>query len=374
MFLKRLVLSNFRNFKGLSWHPHKGINIITGENAQGKTNLLEAIGYCTTGTSFRTFREKEMITGDVNELHNDIKMQINAQLEINGLNNDISVTLSEKYNADFRLNGLKQKKNKLFQPVMSVSFTPVDLDLIRGNPSGRRRWLDAEVCPFDSLYLYNLQNYNRVLSQKNILLKEKIKTTGFKELFETFNVQLINYGSRIIYIRLIQLGKLASVLKDVYREITRGKEDIYYKYLSSVPLGDKLDIESIAGCFTGAVAARAQEEIASRQALVGPHRDDLQFYISGMDARRYCSRGQQRSAVLSLKMSVIKLYNREYGNYPLLLMDDVMMELDEARQAGMAGLFALPQQSFITATAVPDNLPGNFKVAKIANGQLIEGG
>lgn len=367
MFLKRLVLSNFRNFKDLSWYPYRGVNIISGDNAQGKTNLLESIGFCTAGSSFRTSREKEMIKDGTESL------QIRALLERKGADDDISVNLAENSVADFRLNGIKNKKNRLFQPVMSVSFTPADLDLIRGNPAGRRRWLDVEVCPFESSYLYHLHNYNRVLLQKNNLLKEKIKTSGFNEILDSFNLQLINYGSRIIYSRLAQLGKLASVLKEVYRELTRGKEDIYYKYLSSVPLGDRLSIEAITISFTGAIAARSREEMIRRQSLVGPHRDDLNFYIGGMDARRYCSRGQQRSAVLSLKMSAIRLYHREYGEYPLLLMDDVMLELDEARQAGMAGLFALPLQSFITSTAVPECFPGDFKAVKITNGQLIEG-
>ncbi len=367
MFFKRLVLSNFRNFRDLSWYPCRGVNIITGNNAQGKTNLLEAIGFCTTGFSFRTSREKEMIKDGTNSL------QISALLERNGAEDDIIVKLAENSIAEFRLNGVKQKKNWLFLPVMSVSFTPADLDLIRGNPAGRRRWLDTEVCSFEPSYAYHLHNYNRVLLQKNNLLKEKIKTTGFSEILDSFNLQLINYGSRIIYSRLVQLGKMASVLKDLYRELTRGKEDIYYKYLSSVPLGDKLNIEAITFSLNSAIASRSLEEKNRRQALVGPHRDDLQFYIGGMDARRYCSRGQQRSAVLSLKMSAIKLYHREYGEYPLLLMDDVMLELDEARQAGMASLFALPLQSFITSTAVPENFPGDFKTVKITNGQLIEG-
>ncbi len=162
MFLKRLVLVNFRNLKDLSWSPYRGINIITGDNAQGKTNLLEAINFCATGASFRTPREKEMIKQGADYL------KINSIIEKNSTEYEISVGMAKDAKIEFKRNGVKQVKNKLFQPGMSVSFTPLDLDLVRGNPAGRRRWMDVELCCFDAGYQYNMQNYTRVLNQKII--------------------------------------------------------------------------------------------------------------------------------------------------------------------------------------------------------------
>ncbi|GBF32516.1 DNA recombination and repair protein RecF [Desulfocucumis palustris] len=364
MFLKRLVLVNFRNLEDLSWNPHRGINIITGDNAQGKTNLLEAINFCTSGASFRTSREREMVRQGADFL------KINSLMEKNGSQYEISVEMAKDSKLEFKLNGLKQVKNKLFQPGMSVSFTPSDLDLVRGNPAGRRRWMDAELCCFEARYIYNMQNYNRVLTQKNNLLREKIKTSGYNEILETFNTQLADYGSRIIHARLSQLGRLSSMLKNVYRDITSGKEDIYFKYFSSIPLVDKLNLNAIKKSFLDTMMEKNSEEKFKRQSLVGPHRDDLNFFVNNMDARHFCSRGQQRSIVLALKISVINVYRLEYGEYPVLLMDDVLLELDESRQAGMTGLFELPLQVFITSTALPENFPADYRAVKITNGQL----
>lgn len=367
MILKRLVLENFRNYKDLSWHPYSKVNIITGNNAQGKTNLLEAIYFCTTGRSFRTSREREMINKNADSF------RIHTFLEREGSDFDISLALGEKGKIELLANGSRHKKSRLFQPGMSISFTPADLDLIRGAPAERRRWIDFEIGCFDIQYLFNLHNYNRVLTQKNNLLKTSKKNNNLIETLEPWNIQLSLYGSKIIYSRLILLGKLSPIFKSIYRELTSGKEEIYFKYLCSIPLEDKLSFEKIKSSFTEAIAQKSSEELIRQQTLVGPHRDDVHFFINGLDARQFGSRGQQRSVVLSLKMSLLNLYYEEYSEYPIMLMDDVLLELDDSRQAGLARLFSLPLQAFITSTVVPENFPGDFKTFEVVKGQVKEG-
>lgn len=367
MILKRLVLENFRNYKDLSWEPFNKINIIAGDNAQGKTNLLEAIYFITSGRSFRTSREGEMI----NKAARSFLVQ--ALLMKDGTELDISFTMGDKSKSDFLVKGIRQKKRKLFQPGMSISFTPADLDLIRGAPAERRRWIDFEIGSFDLQYLYNLHNYNKVLAQKNNLLKTAVKQNNLIETIYPWNIQLGLYGSKIVHSRLVLLGRLSPIFKNIYRELTSGKEEIYFKYLSSIPLEDKPDPDKIKNSFMHTIAQKSGEEVMRRQSLVGPHRDDLYFFINGMDARHFGSRGQQRSIVLSLKMSLLKLYYEEYAEYPIMLLDDVLLELDHSRQSGLAKLFALPLQAFITSTAAPDHFPGDFKVYTVKNGRIKEG-
>lgn len=367
MILKRLVLENFRNYKDLSWQPYSKINMITGENAQGKTNLLEAIYLSTSGRSFRTSREREMIKKNTGAL------SIHSFLERQGYDFDISLSLGEKGKTELLANGTRHKKSNLFQPGMSISFTPSDLDLIRGAPSERRKWLDHEIGCLDVQYLYNLHNYNRVLAQKNNLLKARIKPHNLMETIEPWNIQLTLYGSKVIYSRLVLLGKLSPVFKNIYKELTAGKEEIYFKYLCSIPLDDNLSLDKIKLSFTKLIAQKSSEEIVRQQSLVGPHRDDVYFFVNGLDARQFGSRGQQRSVVLSLKMSFLHLYYEEYSEYPIMLMDDVLHELDDVRQAGLARLFSLPLQAFITSTVAPENFPGDFKTFRVVKGQVKEG-
>ncbi|MFZ5645081.1 MAG: DNA replication/repair protein RecF [Bacillota bacterium] len=367
MRVGRLYLSNFRNYKELNWIPHPHLNIVTGDNAQGKTNLLEAVFFCTAGRSFRTAREREVINWQEEEC------LIKSQVERNNYSVEITVSLDKKGAKVFSENGIKKSRGKIFNPILSLSFTPTDLDLIRGSPSERRKWIDLELGPYDYQYLYNLSKYERVLSQRNNLLKDRL-TGKPAEFIEPWNQQLVFYGSRIINSRIALLKKIFPVLKEVFGGLTAGKEDITFNYLSSLPLEKGMSPEEIEKLYEETVRKRIKEELLRQQTLFGPHRDDILFFINKKDTRKFGSRGQQRSVVLSLKLSLLKMFYDEYGEYPVLLLDDVFLELDIHRRKGLDNLLEGEGQVFITSNReIEGYFSGDFRTYRIEGGQ-IKGG
>lgn len=369
MKVKRLVLKNFRNYDDLTWNPHPCLNIVSGDNAQGKTNLLEAVFFCTAGRSFRTSRERDMVNW------NEDSSLARAQLEKEDSLLEISVSLNKNGGSTFFLNGKKQIRSKIFQPCMSVSFTPLDLELIRGSPSERRKWIDFELGPYDFQYLYNLEKYERVLSQRNNLLKNYHGSRArLAEMMEPWNKQLFAYGSKIISSRINLLKSIFPHLKEAFYVLTSGKEEFSFNYLSSLPLEKGIGPEDLARVFEETARKKFHEEMARQQTLVGPHRDDILFFINRNDARKFGSRGQQRSVVLALKISLIRLFYREYGEYPILLMDDVLHELDSQRRTGLDSLLNGEGQVFITSNR---SLGGLFKGQsgkyRVERGKIYEG-
>ena len=188
---------------------------------------------------------------------------------------------------------------------------------------------------------------------------------------DRFNIQLIDYGSYIISARLHCLSKLYPIFKNIYQDITSGKEKIFFKYFSSIPLQDTFEFLSIKNYFAKAIEEKKKEEYFQKKSLVGPHRDDVVFYVNDLEAKRYCSRGQQRSIVLALKIAIMNVFKEESGEYPLLLLDDLMLELDQSRQQSVAKLLNLPEQSFITTTVLPAEFLLPYTAIKMHDGQLF---
>lgn len=365
MYLLQLNAQNFRNYTSLNWHPEKGINLLLGENAQGKTNILEAIFILTSGRSFRTAREKDLIS------HGSSSCRLNICLEENSREFLLGLVLNQEGKTGFFLNDVKKTRNKLYSPPMALSFTPSDLDFIRGTPAGRRRWLDLELGFFDIKYSYNLYQYNKILSQKNYLLKSYAGHRQLSEMLEPWNIQMALYGSKVMYTRLKLLGKLSPHFKLIYKNLTHGKEETFYKYLSSIVIEEGINPESIMNSFSQAIKNSAKDEAKRMQSLVGPHKDDINFFINGRDTRYYSSRGQQRSIILALKMSLIDLYRLTFNQYPILLMDDVFLELDDERQRGLIDTLPLNMQVFITSNGMIGNLINrNVSVYKIKRGHI----
>lgn len=365
MNLKQLTAENFRNYTSLSWHPEKGINLLLGENAQGKTNLLEAIFILTSGRSFRTAREKDLIS------HGSLNCRLNICLEENSRSFLLGLILNREGKSGFFLNDVKKTRNKLYSPPMALSFTPSDLDFLRGTPSERRRWLDLELGFFDIKYSFNLNQYNKILSQKNYLLKNYAGHKQLDEMLEPWNIQMALYGSKVIYTRLKLLGKLSPHFKLIYKNLTHGKEETFYKYLSSIAMEEGINPEALLKSFSQAIKNNAKDEAKRMQSLVGPHKDDINFFINGSDTRYYSSRGQQRSVILALKMSLIDLYKVTFNQYPILLMDDVFLELDDERQEGLINTLPLDMQVFITSNSMIESLNNrNVSVYKIIKGHI----
>ncbi len=369
MIVRRLMLRNFRNLADLCWSPHPFLNILSGNNAQGKTNLLEAIFFCTTGRSFRTRRDKEMIGWAGQECF--------AGAELEGLNSSFEISARLNANAGgrttFLLNGRRQPRQKIFRPAMSVSFTPADLEMVNGSPSERRRWIDLDLGTFDARYQHSLESFERVMTQRNNLLKNAGRQTT-RELLEPWNEQMFLYGSRVIEARIRLLKLLLPHLRKVFSVLTSGKEEISLKYLSSLPLEKGTKPEDLRRLYEETVRKGFVREAERQQTLFGPHRDDLAFFINGEDARKYGSRGQQRTLVIALKISVVKMFFGEYGDYPVVLLDDVFLELDRHRQKGLEELLEGEAQVFITSNRRLDgSFGGRGKTYTVAGGKVIGG-
>lgn len=366
MRIQRIFLENFRNYREIDWCPHSRFNIITGDNAQGKTNLLEAVFFCTAGRSFRTARDREIVNWDKEECH------ARAVIEKNSSSQEIEATLYKSGRTVFKVNGVKKGRGKIFRPCLALSFTPVDLDLIRGSPSERRKWLDLEIGPFDYEYLFNLEKYERVLFQRNNLLK---KNTGQPaDEIEPWNEQIVFYGSRLIYSRIKLLKNLFPHLKQVFGDLTSGKEEISFNYLSSLALEKGMGQKEIEVLYNETLRKKIDEEIARQQTLFGPHRDDIIFMINRAEARKYGSRGQQRSVVLALKLSLIRIFLEEYQEYPVMVLDDVFLELDSSRRRGLDRLLEGEGQIFITSNReIKGYFSWDSRTYRVEEGKLYGG-
>lgn len=366
MYLRRLELVNFRNFNRQVIEPGIFFNIFTGMNAQGKTNILESIYFACTGKSFRTAREKEIINWESDHAF------IDCLFETERRNIEVKILLRPgKKKVD--INGVLARGYPLGWPGV-VLFTPDDLKIIKGSPQERRRFFDLEIGPFHPRYSYYLGRYNRVLSQRNILLRgikeKRIKSKSLK----AWNEQFCYYGSKILFLRFYLLKKFCPFIKDLHRQLTGGKEDIDIRYHSSLNISGLTAVEDIYARFFEELQRIENEEIARAQSLIGPHRDDLSILINGADARIYGSRGQVRTIVITLKISQIQLWYEELNEYPVMLMDDVLSELDsDRRQFFLEKLNGLVQ-TFITTTGIEDfKINHSFvnKMYSVSEGNII---
>lgn len=342
MYLKRLELTNFRNYGKQVIEPGACLNVFSGRNAQGKTNILESIYFACTGRSFRTSRERDVIRLGFNFA------SIYAFFE--GRNRQFEVkTVLEPGRKKIEVNGSTPRGYPLGWPGVVV-FTPDHLEMMRGSPQERRRFLDFEIGPFHPQYEYCLERFNRVLAQRNFLLREIRDRRAQSDTLQAWNEQFCRYGARLLFIRMELLKKFTPLLRGLHRELTGGAEEIEVRYLSSLKLEGTVTEEDIYGTFMDEIRRLENEEIARSHSLIGPHRDDLTFLINGADARFYGSRGQQRTIVLSLKIAQIKHWNEELNDLPLLLLDDVLYELDGSRRRALFGTAAGLFQTFLTVT------------------------
>lgn len=344
MYLKEITLRNFRNYFKESFKPHKNINLITGENAQGKTNLLEAIYIGTSATSFLTGRIAETINWKSD----------NAELTYIFSTAGETFTVILRFNAggkkSININGTKINKGEPLPYPSAVVFTPEDLDIIKGSPARRRKYIDFELGLLDFSYRYYYRQYQRALFERNNLLKEFKTGAQNRDILAVWNEQLIKTGSHLLYKRLVLLQKLVPLVKELFYQLTGGKEKLEVRYLSSVKLNQNMDYNQIAAVFSRELSVVEKEEIMRGQSVKGPHRDEMVFYVNGIEGRQYGSRGQQRTIVLALKLSLLELWKSENGEYPILLMDDVLQELDTGRQQSLLSRVYGQVQTFLTTS------------------------
>ncbi len=346
MYINRLELSGFRNYRSLLIEPSENINIFKGRNAQGKTNLLESIYMAGTGKSFRTVRETEIINRE------STFSRVQCRFISDERDFDIKVFL-QPGRKRVELNGVYRRGYPLGWPGV-VLFTPDDLFLVKGSPSVRRRFLDLEIGPFNQQYGNTLAAYARVVLQRNKLLKEVRSKRQKRTALEVWNEQICRYGAKLTAMRIDLLVKFRPLIRFLHRELTGGKEDLDITYISSLKAVDPDGEEKIYERFKEVLYSIESREIEYAQSMAGPHRDDLSFFINGMDAKTYGSRGQQRTLVLSLKIFQIRQWREEVNDYPVLLLDDVLFELDSERRFSLAEHIGGGVQAFITCTDEDD--------------------
>ncbi|MDD4335108.1 MAG: DNA replication/repair protein RecF [Desulfotomaculaceae bacterium] len=342
MYLKRLEVANLRNYSSQVVVPDLFFNIFSGSNAMGKTNLLEAIYLSCTGKSFRTPRESEIISWQKEFSY------INSLFETNTRQVEVRVELLPGKKR-IEVNGVLTRGYPQGWPGV-VLFKPEDLVLVKGSPSERRRFLDLEFGPFHPQYSYLLGQYNRVLMQRNNLLRE-IKDNKEKiSSLQVWNEQFCQYGARLLSLRIEIFKLLSPLIRDIHHDLTGAKEDLDIRYLSTLKINIPASVEDIYSRFVKELQEVEEEEIKRSQTLIGPHRDDFSLYINNRDARIYGSQGQQRTIVLTLKISQILQWHKEIGEYPILLLDDVFFELDEKRRRALLKRVGCLVQTFVTTT------------------------
>lgn len=361
MHVEKLSLKNFRNLDDLTLELDKGINIFSGENAQGKTNLLESIYFCATGRSHRTHLYKELIKFGEKETY--IKLFANNDSFVDC----ISVHIKKESNKGIAVNNIPVKKlGELFGILLVVIFSPEDLQLIKAGPSERRKFMDMELCQLSPLYYYELGQYYNVLRQRNNLLKEIKKNIGLKDTMFVWDQQLITHGIKIMKHRQNFIEKINIISNKIHSNITNNKECLNIIYRPNTTDSD----------FLIKLNKNIDRDIMQGSTSVGIHKDDLGIFINDIDVRTYGSQGQQRTASLSTKFAEIELIYQEKKTYPVVLLDDVLSELDETRQK-----FLLEQienlQTIITCTGIEDIIKKishlvNINIYNVKNGSIVK--
>lgn len=338
MYIRRVLLKNYRNFKNIDINLSDNINIFYGDNAQGKTNFLEAIYLSSKGRSYKTQIYKELI--NFNEKNSNVQLII----EKNNMLDKIDIHLKNNNKKGIAINSIPIKKlGELYGVILTVIFSPEDLNLIKGGPRERRKFIDIEMCQLSKIYHRELIEYYKVLKQRNALLKS-IKLTGKnRSSINIWDEQLVKYGCKIIRYRREFIRELNNLANKIHSEITNNKEDLRIEYLPNVE-------ENI---FYEKVIKNIEKDIYTGITSIGIHKDDLNFFINDVEVRLYASQGQQRTVTLSTKLAEMKMIKIIKDEYPILLLDDVMSELDKTRQEYLLKTIK-NIQTIITCTNVED--------------------
>lgn len=349
MIIKSIELSNYRNYDSLKLSFDKGVNILYGDNAQGKTNILEAVYLSATTKSHRGSKDKEIIKFEQGETH------IRSMIERRELEYRIDMHLRKYNSKGIAINGQKIKKaSELIGLLNVVFFSPEDLSIIKDGPSERRRFIDMELCQLDKSYLYNLNQYNKILNNRNKLLKDIYVKPELKDTLDIWDEQLVLYGRQIISRRAVFIEELNEIIYNIHLKLSGNREELMLAY----------EADTEADLLEARMKANRERDLKMAQTTCGPHKDDCIFKIGACDIRKYGSQGQQRTAALSLKLSEIELVKRVTKDTPVLLLDDVLSELDSNRQKHLLDSIG-NIQTIITCTGLDDFINDRFEINKI---------
>lgn len=362
MWISSITLNNFRNYNHCQTDFSPDLNIFLGKNAQGKTNILEAIYFLSLTRSHRTRQDKELIHFQEKQL------TVSGTVAKQSGEIPLEVTLTQKGRVT-KVNHLKQNKLSDYIGNMTVVlFAPEDLQLIKGSPALRRKFMDIDLGQIKPLYLSDLAQYNHVLKQRNSYLKSVDNID--KDFLAVLDQQLSYYGSRVMKHRLEFIMTIQHYAQEHQYSLSSQTENLKINYLPSFTFSDTDQLENL---FLQALQKQHQRDIFKKNTSIGPHRDDIDFFINDINAS-FCSQGQHRSLILSLKMAEIDIIKEGTGESPILLLDDVMSELDNTRQLKLLENIQKNVQTFVTTTSLEHlhHLPSNLKIFTVTKGKLTE--
>ena len=334
------------------------MNVIVGDNAQGKTNLLESVFLCAIGRSPRTTKDKDLIEW------NSEFARVSVDLEKKVGKSSIDLYLFRNQNKAIKINQIGiQKIGQLLGVLNAIYFSPDELKLIKESPDERRKFMDIDLCQFDRNYFYDLNNYNKILQQRNKLLKASTEQV-LKDTITIWNEQLATYGAKIIMSRLSLIENLKPVVKDIHKLLTSNKEDLEIEYQGLVASSEN----DLKIALLKKYEESLEKDIRLGFTSVGPHRDDIKIASNGIDLRSFGSQGQQRTAAITLKLAELEVFKSNIGEYPVLLLDDVLSELDDTRQMQMLK-YVSKVQTLITCTSFDFKIP--HKRFEISVGKVV---
>lgn len=347
MYLQELELYNYRNYETLTIPFENKVNVILGENAQGKTNLMEAIYVLALAKSHRTSNDKELIRWDAEYA------KIKGRLHKTHGTVPLELTISKK-GKKAKYNHIEQKKLSRYIGNMNVvMFAPEDLNLVKGSPQVRRRFIDMEIGQISPVYLYDMSRFQKILQQRNHYLKQlQMKNQTDRTMLDILTEQLIEQAAKIVMRRFEFVRMLEEWARPIHHSISRGLEQLEIQYKPSVNVSEELDWSKMIKSYENKFAEIREREIDRGVTMAGPHRDDLAFAVNGRDVHTFGSQGQQRTAALSVKLAEIELIYSEIREYPILLLDDVLSELDDYRQSHLLNAIQGRVQTFVTTTSV----------------------
>lgn len=358
MFIKNIELKNFRNYESLTLDFDERVNLILGDNAQGKTNLVEAIYVSSFGKSFRTGSDYKLIKFGEKEAF------ISVEAAKEDFDTEVEILIKAKGSASTEKFVKKDKKNitkvsDLLSNILIVVFSPEDLKIVKDEPEKRRKFINRELCQISLSYYDNLSNYKKALLQRNTYLKEAAIDS---DLLDVWDVQLSKYGAAIIKLREKYIEKIAKFSAAIHSGITGGEENLEIKYDPNLSI--QPTVEDQEARFYETLKMSFDSDLRNRSTQVGPHRDDISFFVNGVDMRAFGSQGQQRTCALSLKLAELSLIKEDTGENPILILDDVMSELDQRRQEFLIETLR-ENQLFITTTDMDSNILSRIQNARI---------
>lgn len=359
MVVKSVDLCNYRNIELLNITFDDHVNIIYGDNAQGKTNILESLYVCATSRSHRGSKDREIISFDRDEAH------IKVTVVKNGSDYRIDMHLKKNKPKGIAVNGIPIRKAvELFGIINIVFFSPQDLDIIKSGPSERRRFMDMELCQLDKIYLNNLVNYNKVVMQRNKLLKDISFNPSAENMasLDIWDIQMKRFGECIIERREKFTESLNEIISDIHSRLSGGSEKLKVLYEPCIRADE----------FASGIAESRERDIKFKCSNVGPHKDDITFLVNGKDVRKYGSQGQQRTVALSLKLAEIELVKKIIKDTPILLLDDVLSELDSSRQNYLLDSIG-DIQTIVTCTGLEEFINSRLsvnRIFKVVNGTV----